>query len=85
MITCWKDVFNEYPQRQNKPPYGSEDWQWTLDTMGGGVENVVIPNSVLYYRQDFISKLHRYYLVRVAIEELYYLRLNCSATNISKE
>lgn len=56
MITCWKDVFIEYPQRQNKPPYGSEDWQWTLDTMGGGVENVVIPNSVLYYRQDFISK-----------------------------
>ena len=56
MMMCWKDTFIKYPQRQNKPPYGSEDWQWTLDIMGGGFKNIVIPNSVHYYRQDFISK-----------------------------
>lgn len=55
-LFCHKSVYENQQQRPNGGPYGSEDWQWTLDTMAQGVKHVVAPETIFFYRKDALSK-----------------------------
>ena len=55
-FVCHKTVYLETPQRRNSPPYGSEDWQWVLDTSAKGIKHIVAPETVHFYRQDPLAK-----------------------------
>ena len=56
VFMCSRDLYQRFPQRKNQSPYGFEDWQWVLDTMSAGVIHQVVPETVLFYRKDSLSK-----------------------------
>lgn len=56
VFMCSRDIYLSHKQKINKAPYGFEDWQWTLDTIGSGYKHVAIPKTALFYRKDDISK-----------------------------
>lgn len=51
-----RSIYEQIPQRENKPPFGYEDWQWFLDTSARGVRHCIIPDTVLFYRRDPLAK-----------------------------
>lgn len=55
---CEKNLFLKHQQRKNTPPYSYEDWQWNLDILSKGGINVVVPRSVIFYRQNPLVKAH---------------------------
>lgn len=55
-FVCRKEIYQDTPQRKNTPPYGSEDWQWTVDTMSKGIEHIAVPETAHFYRKDPLAK-----------------------------
>ena len=54
-MMCSRDVYLDTPQRPNRQPYGSEDWQWIMDTLAKGVKHEIAPQTALFYRKDPLS------------------------------
>ncbi len=55
-FVCSKKLFLSIKQRENKSGYAYEDWQFTADAMAQGVEQVIIPETALFYRRNLDVK-----------------------------
>lgn len=53
---CHKSIYETTQQRSNTPAYGSEDWQWILDTQAKGIKHVIAPETIHFYRKDPLAK-----------------------------
>lgn len=54
-----RELREKYPYKatNKNEGFGPEDWQWNADTLGAGIDHVVAPRTVLFYRRKLVGSL----------------------------